>query len=510
VSLGARRLRRLLGLAAALAGAASLAEGASAAVIPGVYWTEGSSIGRANLDGTGVNQGFIGGTSNAQGITADGQHLYWANSGPGTIGRANLDGTAVDQNFIAGAQGPEGIAADAAHIYWTNLGGGAIGRAALNGGAVDQRFVTGLSAPWGLTVDSQHVYFNESTNLGQSIARANLDGTGVNRFFIRSPVAGAYWVAVDLHHIYWTITGGSSATIARSNLDGTGVNTNFITGLSLDLTGLVVAGPHIYWANSSPGSARIGRANLDGTGVNPNFITGLGGATDVAVTGDGAPTVTPSASALAFGNQPLYRFSPHQSLTVTNTGSATLKISRIQVSSGNVDDFLISGDTCSGNLLGPGERCDVQVRFGPYQTGRRSATLRFTSNDPQSPLDIALSGTGVNTLVGARRNPGVVTCKTVRQTVLGASGHPRRRLRVKAARCSGTVSAAVGSFSSAQATIVRGGRVYARGRNAHVRRSHLGAVLRELRPVHRGRYTLVLRRRYRHRLIVRRVPLRVV
>jgi virginiamycin B lyase len=502
--------RLLLVLAAALAGAASLAEGAYASVVPGVYWSSGTSIGRANLNGTGVNQGFIGGTSNAQGITADGQHLYWANSGAGTIGRANLDGTAVDQGFIAGAKGPEGIATDAGHIYWTNLSGQGIGRASLNGGAVNQTFVSALSAPWGLTVDRQHVYFAESTNLGQTIGRTDLEGTGVNRFFIVSPVPGAYWVAVDLRHIYWTINSGSTATIARANLDGTGINTNFITGLGTDLTGLTVAGPHIYWANYSPGSAKIGRANLDGSGVNRSFISGLAEAYDVAVTGDGAPTATPSPSALSFGNQPLYRFSPHQSLTVMNTGSVTLQISRVQVSSGDVDDFLISGDTCSGNVLGPGDRCDVQVRFGPYQTGRRSATLTFASNDPQSPLEIALSGTGVKTLVGARGNPAVVRCKTVTQTRLGHSGHPRPRLRVKVAKCSGNVSAAVGSFSSAQATIVRGGLVYARGRDAHARRSHLGAVLRELRPLRRGRYTLVLRRRSRHRWIVRRVPLSVV
>jgi hypothetical protein len=39
--------------------------------------------------------------------------VYWANSRADTIGRANLDGTGVDQSFIAGASGTQGVAVDA-------------------------------------------------------------------------------------------------------------------------------------------------------------------------------------------------------------------------------------------------------------------------------------------------------------------------------------------------------------------------------------------------------------
>ena len=70
----------------------------------------GVRIGRANLDGTGVDQNFILVRTNEFfdypcGVAVDGEHVYWAwlNSvleGVGSIGRANLDGTAVDQDFI--------------------------------------------------------------------------------------------------------------------------------------------------------------------------------------------------------------------------------------------------------------------------------------------------------------------------------------------------------------------------------------------------------------------------
>ena len=45
-------------------------------------------------------------------MAVDGEHLYWANGGDGTIGRANLDGTTVNKGFIAGADGPCGVAVD--------------------------------------------------------------------------------------------------------------------------------------------------------------------------------------------------------------------------------------------------------------------------------------------------------------------------------------------------------------------------------------------------------------
>src|ERR687886_753336 len=82
--------------------------------------------------------------------------VYWANSGTGTIGRANLDGTDVNQNFITGANAPAGVAVDGAHLYWTNFTGtgGAIGRANLDGTGVDQSFITGASRPGGVAVDA--------------------------------------------------------------------------------------------------------------------------------------------------------------------------------------------------------------------------------------------------------------------------------------------------------------------------------------------------------------------
>ena len=46
-------------------------------------------------------------------LAVDDSHLYWTNEVEGTIGRANLDGTEVDERFISGLDYPTEIAINA-------------------------------------------------------------------------------------------------------------------------------------------------------------------------------------------------------------------------------------------------------------------------------------------------------------------------------------------------------------------------------------------------------------
>src|SRR5262245_64011919 len=48
--------------------------------------------------------------------------LYWANQDTSTIGRANLDGTGVDLSFITGVTNPQGVAVDDEHVFWVSQG----------------------------------------------------------------------------------------------------------------------------------------------------------------------------------------------------------------------------------------------------------------------------------------------------------------------------------------------------------------------------------------------------
>jgi virginiamycin B lyase len=286
VSFAVRRARSrlccsVLALAVLLLGLA-VASPAEARIYWGDFGT--GTIGRAELDGTGANQGFITGAGSPGGMAVNYTHIYWVSSRDnGTIGRANLDGTGANPNFITGAGNPSGLAVDGAHIYWANnVSGGSIGRANLDGSGANPFFVTGASFPTGVAVDGAHVYWANYNP--RAIGRANLDGSATTASFIPvSTTSQLGGVTVNATHIFWADLGGtvgSMAPIGRANLDGTGANPNFITGAT-NPDGLAVDGSHIYWANS--GSTTIGRANLDGTGVNQGFITGAASPTGVAL-----------------------------------------------------------------------------------------------------------------------------------------------------------------------------------------------------------------------------------
>ena len=59
-----------------------------------------------------MNQSFISGANEPDGVAVDGGHVYWANCGIGTIGRANLDGTGEPELHQRRGY-PHGVAVDA-------------------------------------------------------------------------------------------------------------------------------------------------------------------------------------------------------------------------------------------------------------------------------------------------------------------------------------------------------------------------------------------------------------
>jgi hypothetical protein len=103
-----------------------------------------------------------------------------------------------------------------------------------------------------------------------------------------------------------------------------------------------------------------------------------------------APIVTLSATSLGFGNV-IYGGTPAaQSITLTNTGNATLLIGSI-VETGN-SDFSIS-QNC-GASLAANASCNIGVSFSPHAIGARSGSLTVRSNANGSPNMVQLSGTG--------------------------------------------------------------------------------------------------------------------
>jgi hypothetical protein len=172
-----------------------------------IYWSNSgiNTIGRANLDGTGVNQTFITGAQDPLGVAVDSAHVYWANGKSATIGRANLDGTGANEFFIF-AGNPQAVAVDGAHVWWANGAPFyAIGQANLDGTSVNERFISTLSAPAGVAVDALAAPAPGPGPGPPTITRlvADVQGLGLPRGTERSLIAklGAAQRNVDAGHL---------------------------------------------------------------------------------------------------------------------------------------------------------------------------------------------------------------------------------------------------------------------------------------------------------------------
>src|ERR687887_1985061 len=105
-----------------------------------------------------------------------------------------------------------------------------------------------------------------------------------------------------------------------------------------------------------------------------------------------APAVTFTPTSLTFADQAIGTTSAPQSITVTNTGNASLFINSAAVP--NTLDFTEVSDGCSGLTLAAGTSCSVSITFSPTLSGTRSASFTLTDNAAGSPQKVPITGTG--------------------------------------------------------------------------------------------------------------------
>ena len=112
------------------------------------------------------------------------------------------------------------------------------------------------------------------------------------------------------------------------------------------------------------------------------------------------PAILLSLSTLAFTtSQAVGTASVPETVSVTNTGTAPLLVSKLAITSGNeptgvttiVTDFT-STSTCLGTPLAPGGTCSLAITFAPSASGARSSTLTLYANVPGGQATLALSG----------------------------------------------------------------------------------------------------------------------
>ena len=142
-----------------------------------------SAARRSTATPANVNQSFV--TGIAQNFTpvgsVDRQHLYWTNGL--SIARSNLDGTERQRALHQHPDcGPVPARSTTSIIYWTRRRNDRSREPRRDRRDTPIHHCRGDFRLDGLAVDSSHIYWADSTT--RTIGRANLDGTGVDSSFI--------------------------------------------------------------------------------------------------------------------------------------------------------------------------------------------------------------------------------------------------------------------------------------------------------------------------------------
>jgi len=147
---------------------------------------------------------------------------------------------------------------------------------------------------------------------------------------------------------------------------------------------------------------------------------------DVALSGTGTsvsePNISVSPAAKSFGNVTVGDTSATQTFTVSNTGTADLNIGSVT----KTGDFSITADNCSGAIVAAQSgSCTVDVVFEPGSDGALTGKLSIPSNDPDTPFDVALSGTGVAAAANAQKISVKPTSLDFGKVVVGDTSAPQ-------------------------------------------------------------------------------------
>jgi len=196
-----------------------------------------------------------------------------------------------------------------------------------------------------------------------------------------------------------TITQGSNgtSTITVTPVDGfTGSVTLSASGLPSGVTAGFSPNPTTTTSTltlTASASAATGTVTVTIQGVSGSLTNTTTLSLTVNPSGSGA-AVTLSPTSLSWGTIALGKTTSAKTVTLTNSGTATLSFSSITISG---DFALVSGTKTCGTPVGTvaaGKTCNIKVTFTPEQAGPLTGAVTINDNAPNSPQSIPLSGTG--------------------------------------------------------------------------------------------------------------------
>ena len=323
-------------------------------------------------------------------FTPSGQFAYVANAGSGNVSGFSVNATTGALTPIAGEPFAAGndtyaITVDPTgqFVYAANSTDGSVSAYAINP-------VSG-----GLTPLPGSPY--ASGGLAQSIA-IDLPGTAVTSVTPSSGTPNSVSVPV-------VITGNGTHFDATTTLDfGSGITPAALTPLSPT---------YITATLNLSSAASLGSRNVT-VSTGGEILTLTNGFTVSA----GAPSLS-SSGPVTFPGTIVGQASAGSSITISNTGAGPASFSGTSLSGTNSGDFTIAGNTC-GATLAVGANCSVTVTFSPSASGNRSAALTVSSNDPTSPLNVALSGVGIT----STETISVTGTQSFPSTIVGQNSSP--------------------------------------------------------------------------------------
>jgi trimeric autotransporter adhesin len=195
-----------------------------------------------------------------------------------------------------------------------------------------------------------------------------------------------------------TLSNTGNATLNITGITIAGANpSDFAIGTGGNACGSTLgAGDICYiYVTFTPASAASFTATVqvsDNASGSPqtSTLTGTG-------TAPPTPAVTLAPNPVTFASQTIGVTSAATTVTLTNSGNATLTISSISITGTNPTDFAsTAGSSPCGGTLAAGASCTINVTFTPPAGGSFSATLSIADNAAGSPQTVALSGSGIN------------------------------------------------------------------------------------------------------------------